>query len=213
MLPFDFGFTAVTSTGTPHLPRIFLDLHTPAGLLRDYFGRYISIDPCLPQLPASWRGTVEWAGREDEFSRDFLSKYGTQHSVTLSNLPASPEAGFVVVLHRAGRAEFTEREKAACYSLLPHLHNLYALILGPETERKRLVERAAAVCGLTPREQEVAVLFCAGLTASEIAHRLCVSTRTVQKHVEHIYARLRVHTRRGLSEELVLTEASLHRGM
>lgn len=54
---------------------------------------------------------------------------------------------------------------------------------------------AAAAVGLTGRETAVLALLAQGLTAVAIAHRLGVSHRTVHKHLEHIYAKLRVGDR------------------
>jgi DNA-binding NarL/FixJ family response regulator len=47
---------------------------------------------------------------------------------------------------------------------------------------------------LTPREQEVLQLLSDGLHQAEIAERLVITPRTVAKHVEHIFTKLRVHT-------------------
>ena len=48
---------------------------------------------------------------------------------------------------------------------------------------------------LTNREQQVLGLLASGLGPVEIAHELSISTKTVATHVEHIYAKLGVHTR------------------
>jgi DNA-binding CsgD family transcriptional regulator len=48
---------------------------------------------------------------------------------------------------------------------------------------------------LTPREVAVLALLADGLTAGAIARRLVVSTRTVDKHLQHIYSKLRVADR------------------
>jgi len=48
---------------------------------------------------------------------------------------------------------------------------------------------------LTPREQDVMVLLAEGLSQVEIAERLVITQGTVAKHIEHILAKLRVHTR------------------
>jgi pimeloyl-ACP methyl ester carboxylesterase/DNA-binding CsgD family transcriptional regulator len=48
----------------------------------------------------------------------------------------------------------------------------------------------AALADLTPRELEVLELVSAGLTNEEIAERLFVSARTVERHLSNIYARL-----------------------
>ena len=49
--------------------------------------------------------------------------------------------------------------------------------------------------GLTPREAEVLVQVARGYTSKEVAVQLEMSTRTVQHHLEHIYAKLGVSTR------------------
>jgi predicted ATPase/DNA-binding CsgD family transcriptional regulator len=53
--------------------------------------------------------------------------------------------------------------------------------------------------GLTGREQEIAVLVASGLSNREIAVRLVISKRTVDAHVNHIFAKL------GLSSRVQLT--------
>lgn len=51
---------------------------------------------------------------------------------------------------------------------------------------------------LTPREREILELLAAGRTAPAIAGTLVLSTRTVQKHIEHIYDKLGVQSRHEL---------------
>jgi DNA-binding NarL/FixJ family response regulator len=48
---------------------------------------------------------------------------------------------------------------------------------------------------LTSREHQVLKLLANGLGPTEIASELGISTKTVATHVEHIYAKLGVHTR------------------
>jgi len=52
---------------------------------------------------------------------------------------------------------------------------------------------------LTVREREIAVLVARGLSNREIAERLVISKRTVDAHVNHIFAKL------GLSSRVQLT--------
>jgi DNA-binding NarL/FixJ family response regulator len=49
---------------------------------------------------------------------------------------------------------------------------------------------------LTRREREVLALLCHRLTDPEIAHLLCISTRTVESHVARILAKLHARNRR-----------------
>jgi DNA-binding NarL/FixJ family response regulator len=49
--------------------------------------------------------------------------------------------------------------------------------------------------GLTVREMEVLELLAQGSLYKEIADRLQISYRTVSTHIEHIFAKLHVHSR------------------
>jgi DNA-binding NarL/FixJ family response regulator len=49
--------------------------------------------------------------------------------------------------------------------------------------------RVATAAGLTDREMEVLALLAAGYSNQEIADQLVLSIRTVQRHVENIYAK------------------------
>jgi LuxR family transcriptional regulator of spore coat protein len=54
-------------------------------------------------------------------------------------------------------------------------------------------DRAPAVGLLSAREQEILLAIAAGLSAKEIARRLILSHRTVERHIENI--RLKLHAR------------------
>src|SRR5439155_25280188 len=54
---------------------------------------------------------------------------------------------------------------------------------------------ASSVSPLTRREQEVAALVARGLTNRQAAEKLLVAPRTVETHLEHIFAKLGVQTR------------------
>ncbi|MCB0993902.1 MAG: AAA family ATPase [Acidimicrobiales bacterium] len=55
---------------------------------------------------------------------------------------------------------------------------------------------------LTRREREVAELVAEGLTNREVAERLFISIRTVTSHLDHIYTKLGLSSRRQLTEVL-----------
>ena len=54
---------------------------------------------------------------------------------------------------------------------------------------------AAARDGLSPREVEVLRLLAHGLSAAAIAERLVISRKTVSTHLQHVMAKLGVHSR------------------
>jgi len=56
--------------------------------------------------------------------------------------------------------------------------------------------RLPARFGLSPRERDVAHLIADGLTNTEIAAHLALAPKTVENHVNHVYAKLGVTDRR-----------------
>ena len=65
--------------------------------------------------------------------------------------------------------------------------------MGEATAPGRRPENGSAL--LTGREREVVGLLAEGMTAVAMAHRLGVSRRTVEKHLENVYAKLGVRDR------------------
>jgi putative nucleotidyltransferase with HDIG domain len=57
--------------------------------------------------------------------------------------------------------------------------------------------RSAGPAGPTAREVEILGLLSRGLTSTEIARRLTISTKTVRNHIEHIYLKAGVTNRTG----------------
>ena len=57
---------------------------------------------------------------------------------------------------------------------------------------------AQAVGELTAREKEVAALVRTGLGNREIAERLHLSERMIEKHLAHVYSKLGIEGRREL---------------
>ena len=64
-----------------------------------------------------------------------------------------------------------------------------------------LRHRANGWSGLTAAELEVVRLVAEGLTNRETAERLCLSPRTIQAHLAHVYDKLGVRSRRDLARE------------
>ncbi len=56
-------------------------------------------------------------------------------------------------------------------------------------------DSVALVSDLTPREKEVLVLIAEGLTNPEIAEKLVISVKTVDRHRENIMRKLNLHSR------------------
>ena len=61
----------------------------------------------------------------------------------------------------------------------------------------------AMVEPLTQSEHDVAVLVGGGLRNGEVAERLCISERTVESHLTHIYQKLGIRSRTELALALM----------
>lgn len=207
LVPSDCGCFTV---GDPHSlgrPQLFIPFRVPPGATSEYFGHYITTDPFLSSYPSTPRGVIPWTVLDCEFTRDYLRRYGIRHTILLGDLKDADGLGFILSFHRVTRKGFDEQERAAFFTLRPHLHNLFFLLHAPEKVRLNRLSAAARASGLTQREGEVLRLLCDRLSAVEIAENLTISRRTVEKHIEHVYLKLGVHGRKGLHEETVLGDA------
>ncbi len=114
-------------------------------------------------------------------------------------------------LNRSGR-DFSDDEASLMHKLQPILTSVQ------RPHRWRVSDSSEYPAKLTARELEVLALVADGLTAQAISHRLRISTATVRKHLEHVYAKtgrrdrlmaVRYAQDAGL---LVQHEAQTHRG-
>src|SRR5690606_34449920 len=73
------------------------------------------------------------------------------------------------------------------------LDNLRQLAMDTETIRQNCAHEM-----LTPRETEITILLCHRLKRREIADKLFISDRTVDKHIERIFLKVGVTSREEL---------------
>ena len=76
---------------------------------------------------------------------------------------------------------------------------LHAFCEGASTPAMSLLDDDS---GLTPREREIAELAARGLSSPDIARQLVVSVRTVDNHLQHVYAKLGISRRAELGARL-----------
>jgi DNA-binding CsgD family transcriptional regulator len=67
--------------------------------------------------------------------------------------------------------------------------------------------RLSGLDSLTPSELRIARLAAAGRTSREIAQELFVTTKTVDAHLGHVYAKLEINSRRALGDALAADAA------
>ncbi len=114
----------------------------------------------------------------------FLRGRDIEHEILLC-LPAGPSRYLKVTFGRGHGPDFGDRDRAILALLRPHLHEAYVT-----AERRRL-----GVEPLTARQQEVMRYVSAGFSNEQIARRMDISESTVRKHLENVFARLKVTSR------------------
>jgi DNA-binding CsgD family transcriptional regulator len=156
------------------------------------------------------RGNLE-AARGDHARANHAFQAGLAH-VEQIDLPfdrALLQLAYGAFMRRTGK------RTAAAAHLRAALDTLIRLDARPDLER---CERELAACGLTPtrrhrremaeltpQERAVAQLVAAGLSNRQAARELVVSVKTVEYHLSHAYAKLRVVSRTQLATRLVNT--------
>jgi len=101
--------------------------------------------------------------------------------------------GAVEVLHRGARLALTCGAAGLVEQAASALR-----AAGARPRRFGLTGREA----LTPAEERVAIVACAGHTNAEIASRLFLSAKTVEGHLAHVYRKLGVRSRQEMAEQL-----------
>ena len=129
-----------------------------------------------------------------EIEEDVLRQGGCDVQLSLPyHLDGLEHRAFV--LARTG-ADFHDDDLALARLLQPILCGLDRQVSVLSAHGGTLVDAVAEV-NLTARETAVLTLLAAGYPAVRIAHRLAISPRTVNKHLERIYRKLGVVDRLG----------------
>ena len=179
-----------------------------ASVDKAYNEHYYGIHPWLtrwdiPKVYASWR--VDWGEyRDSEYVTDFARPNSLRFAIMHPGLDGRPSLS----LQRSRWMRmFTDHEREIIGVINPHLVNLGLLLdrLSQGAYRSVLSreEIAERFTGLTRRETEVFSLLIKGYTASEIGTSLFISERTVECHVQNIYGKLDVHTKRQAVEAIL----------
>ncbi len=204
LFDFDYAFFFVSDARdiARHV-RYFSQRQAQESLLQEYLGHYFVHDPVARIIPTFKIGYADWTKyQENEWTREFMPRTGTTHTIGISDLVETGGMGMVLILNRGGESESSEEDLLKMAALYPHLHNLSSAIISPVEHRARELGRFFQAAGLTPREREVAVLLSERLSVGEIADRLFISKKTAAKHLEHIYLKLGLHGKRHVIEGL-----------
>ncbi|MEZ0091665.1 response regulator transcription factor [Streptacidiphilus sp. EB129] len=170
----------------------------PAGLFGpDDLGRFYVNAPADPLFRHNDTGSGVPLRRSDLQSRteyhrlatyaEVLRPVGAEYQLTMAFPAGHVRAGrrtVCLVVNRSG-SDFSDADVTSAALLRARLS--HAL--------DRLAPPLCLPAGVTAREAAVLDLLALGRSDQQIARRLDVSVRTVDKHLEHAYAKLRVHGR------------------
>jgi DNA-binding CsgD family transcriptional regulator len=121
---------------------------------------------------------------------DLFHHLEIEHQVAFS-VPIDAATQICVVVNRSGR-DFSTPEIESLAALRRVLSAAVTPFASPAASR---------TADLTPREEAVLALVAAGLSNRAVGPRLGVSQRTVDKHLEHIFAKLEVTNRTHAASE------------
>jgi DNA-binding CsgD family transcriptional regulator len=153
-------------------------------------------------------GPVRWGNYHDsEYVTDFQGPLSLWCGVGASFTDTFSGTQYVAWIHRSGcAAVYRDSEVATLRTVCDQLTRLVSL--RSEVEHLRSEHYFESELGpdaevLSRREVEVARLICRRLSMREIAERLSISPRTVERHAFHIYTKLRVDNRKELAKLLL----------
>ena len=176
----------------------------PAGTLTAEQAAALETHADDPLLAGAWHGPGTATRRSDvhtdnEFHRlpafhELFGPLGVRRQLVMAVRP-DEQRRVVVLFHRAAPApDFTQHDVAVAEALRPRIGS--ALARFTPVQRREDDEGGRARGALvSPREADVLDLLCRGLTDRQIATRLGISPRTVDKHLEHAYVKLGVRCR------------------
>ena len=197
--------------GEPCLPpwaRHGVSAYLAAGRMADAERVLAWLSVCAARLPCRFPRIAEASGRaqlaelkgdHDQAEASFRVALALHDEVDLPLEEVETLLGYGAFLRRSGQpakarpllARAIEVAEAAGAGWLAAMAREELKVAGGR--RRRRDERA-----LTAQEQRVADLAAAGLSNAQIASQLYVSASTVETHLEHVYAKLGIHSRHQL---------------
>lgn len=147
----------------------------------------------MTQQARAWLSTYFGPPRRADHLPDTLRAWITHQEIQLKDADDAPPPRTPLVVERNG-ARLTVR----------HLCEADQCLLLMEELQTTVVSASLAPLGLTRRETEVLHWVAQGKTNTEIGVILSLSSRTVQKHLEHIFKKLGVEMSRGIQFSLVM---------
>ena len=132
---------------------------------------------------------------------EFFRGIPVEHQVAIS-LPGPDQEVIGVAMSRA-RHDFCDQDRALLSVLRAPL--MAALLRARRRRQAYTAKGCSGLADLTEREIQILRLVADGRTTASIAHALEVSPRTVAKHLEHIYRKVRVSSRAAAVSRMTMS--------
>lgn len=120
--------------------------------------------------------------KKTDYYNEFLRTYGLYHGLNIYFVRDGIDIGDLRIWRAQDSVMFSEREKRILNLLEPYMTQALPIDLSPQYF-------------LTPREQEVVMLVCKGLSDKYVANLLDISFTTVRTHLKSAMKKMGCHNR------------------
>jgi DNA-binding CsgD family transcriptional regulator len=186
-------------------------------LIPEFNSRFNRLCPAQYDFTRHILGPVPWEIHTGtEYDLDFNLPLDIGHSVGIGFHDPAQNRELIFCVHRSrGDASFSEEDADILRSFRSVVSRVFSLARWAESgcmEQFSPLETAPGCVPLSAREAEVARLLSHRITMKQIASRLGISPRTVERHALHIYQKLRVSGRRELIQQMAACtqQSSVH---
>jgi DNA-binding CsgD family transcriptional regulator/tetratricopeptide (TPR) repeat protein len=156
-------------------------------------------------VPVAWGATDHYLGIASVAAGELDAAIGHLDAAArlhgawgASALGVASRAELANALHKRGRAEDRARVlglEAAVRTQAQHLGIVRPLLARDRRAAADLSIPDAPLAGLTERERTIIGLLATGQANKEIAHALCISVHTVERHLANLYAKIGARNR------------------
>jgi DNA-binding CsgD family transcriptional regulator len=201
LVPADRGVSLMRMDGRIPFCVRWPDYATP---LVSRFNTYLNTrSPMYYRPPYRALSAVDWNTYENSvYHNEFNRPLGIRHSVGVGFRDESAGVQYALFVHRGrGGPPFAERECQTVGGLWRPLTSVLSLLSRATSSFRSAVRERETLPGcriLSAREAQVADLICRRLTMRQIALKLGISPRTVERHALHIYQKLNLGGRDDL---------------
>jgi DNA-binding CsgD family transcriptional regulator len=201
-----------------------IDCYSQAGRFSDLERVVTWLEDVTGGLPCRWPRAGVVAGQamlaEEAGDCDSASKNFEDALSEMEGLPMPLERATLLrwqgaFLRRRGDLRSARRSLATAFQLADSRGAYLSANLARSELRRaggRLRRATRATGGLTPRESQVARIASAGRSTVEIAEELGIATKTVEHHLEAVYRKVEIRSRRELMRKAFEGELDLGPG-